>query len=170
MTHVNERLIDVISFLLLGCCREKEDDLERRFVLLDQELRDILAIEGNQRHFLIEFKFFFLSLSLSFFHISWWLLRHFIINRLEGIGTPTLSRTGLPLRVKRNARERERVGVVVLEYIYIYRRRSRSWYDKRVAVHFNVAGSVRDICTVQPPCLLSRLSLRDVGGTRERRE
>lgn len=51
MTHVNERLIDVISFLLLGCCREKEDDLERRFVLLDQELRDILAIEGNQRHF-----------------------------------------------------------------------------------------------------------------------
>ena len=59
MTHVNERLIDVISFLLLGCCREKEDDLERRFVLLDQELRDILAIEGNQRHFLIEFKFFF---------------------------------------------------------------------------------------------------------------
>lgn len=29
---------------------------------------------------------------------------------------------------------------------------------------------MRDICTVQPPCLLSRLSLRDVGGTRERRE
>lgn len=26
---------------------EKEDDLERRFVLLDQELRDILSIEGN---------------------------------------------------------------------------------------------------------------------------
>lgn len=27
--------------------REKEDDLERRFVLLDQELRDILAIDGE---------------------------------------------------------------------------------------------------------------------------
>ena len=27
--------------------REKEDDLERRFVLLDQQLRDILAIEGK---------------------------------------------------------------------------------------------------------------------------
>lgn len=52
---------------------------------------------------------------------------------------------------------------------------------ERVAVHFNVAGNVRDICTVQPPCLLSRLSLsgrwlqrergggRDGGGERNRR-
>lgn len=43
MTYVNGCLIDVI-FLVSS---EKEDDLERRFVLLDQELRDILSIEGN---------------------------------------------------------------------------------------------------------------------------
>lgn len=41
-----------INFLLMlikffSPNREKEDDLERRLVLLDQELRDILAIDGE---------------------------------------------------------------------------------------------------------------------------
>ena len=39
-----------MTCLSLSLCllREKEDDLERRFVLLDQELRNILAIEGKE--------------------------------------------------------------------------------------------------------------------------
>ena len=56
------------------------------------------------------------------------------------------------------------------------RARERETVLKGVVVYFKCVGrramcvALRDIGTVQPPCLLSRLSLRDVGGTRERRE
>ncbi len=58
-------MLSLTSVLLFFFFREKEDDLERRFVLLDQELRDILAIEGKKKHQIVICVEFILSCYFS---------------------------------------------------------------------------------------------------------
>jgi hypothetical protein len=55
-----QQFFEICNLNILCFFREKEDDLERRFELLNRELRSILAMEGKNETFEVEQNLIFL--------------------------------------------------------------------------------------------------------------